>query len=93
VCLRLNATPGSACGWHLWIDGSDGNGTIASGELPAADLTQWHTLSMSFGGDGRVSGLVDGAVVGEGPVGTAVVGMVGLVSGYHEAEFDEFAMA
>ena len=67
---------------------------LASGRCLTCTLSRWTTLSLQAPdgrGVHRVTAVVKGEVVGDSVAATATAGMVALITGWHEGEFDNFA--
>ena len=66
---------------------------IAHGTAAGVSLAAWHRLELAFTA-GNVSASLDGKPLGGGALGptSATTGMVELQSGWHVAEFDNFAL-
>lgn len=69
----------------------DGGVVLAQGTLTGHKLSDWHQLSLEFKGQ-RVSARLNDHPLGGGSLGAGTGGMVALESGWHESEFDNFAM-
>lgn len=90
VCLQLNAT--SAQGGASFRLLQDGMQVLASGYLPDCHpIHAWTSLELIFEAQ-NVSAFVAGQKVAIATV-TGTGGMVGLASGWHIAEFDDFDLS
>ena len=94
VCLQLDADPHSPAADAQWrIADSAATNVIAHGTAAGVSLAAWHRLELAFTA-GNVSASLDGKPLGGGALGptSATTGMVELQSGWHVAEFDNFAL-
>ena len=95
----INASEPTAGGGGVsWRIEQNGTLVLASGRCLACKLSRWTSLSLQFQppdgrGVHRVTAVVNGDVVGDSVATTATAGMVALITGWHEGEFDNFVAA
>jgi galactosylceramidase len=64
---------------------------LATGTLDSFDPKAWHQFTLAFQGT-TISGFVDGTLIGQATDNSYSAGRAGFGSGWHNAEFDNFAV-